>query len=111
LAVHAAAETERLHSLIDMLRPIAAQVCIPHLTLVLEASFGTCQSRIAKKSGTARSLDELTANSRFHTREAEFYRWLGSQSSGVIFLDADPDGAEQLAEKALALIESRIPGV
>ena len=32
------------------------------LTLVFDASFETCQSRIARKSGEARLLDDLTAN-------------------------------------------------
>ena len=111
LAVHAAADTEHLRSLIDMLRPIAARVHIPHLTLVLEASFGTCQSRISKKTGTARALDELTANSQFHAKEAEFYRWLGDQSSSIVFVDANRAGADQVAQNALALVQARIPGV
>src|SRR5271165_5710468 len=54
LAVHAAESLERLKALIAMLQPVARHIEVPHLTLVLEASFVTCQSRIAQKSGTAR---------------------------------------------------------
>jgi thymidylate kinase len=80
LAVHAAVHFERLEGLIAMLQPIARQIQVPSLTIVLEASFATCQSRIANKSGTARALDELTATSTFHAREREFYHWLGQQT-------------------------------
>jgi thymidylate kinase len=111
LAVHAAANTEHLNSVIEMLRPISAQVHIPNLTLVLEASFATCQARIARKTGTARALDELTANAQFHAKEAEFYQWLGRQSSSIVFLDANGIEADQVAQKALALIQARISGV
>src|SRR5215469_6034355 len=51
LAVHGAEKVERLQALLAILGPIAAQVQVPHLTLVLEASFATCQSRIANKTG------------------------------------------------------------
>ena len=46
LAVHAATDAERLERLLLMLEPIADEVRVPDLTLVLEASFATCQSRI-----------------------------------------------------------------
>src|SRR4029077_6601945 len=77
LAVHGAESAGRLKALLAMLQPIAPQVRVPDLTLVLEASFAACQSRIAKKTGTARALDELTATAVFHAKEREFYRWLG----------------------------------
>jgi thymidylate kinase len=108
LAVHAAESTARLQALIAMLQPVAGQIQIPPLTLVLEASFATCQSRISNKSGTARALDELTATSDFHHRERQFYRWLGTQSSSISFLDADQANADQVAEKALSLIRPLI---
>jgi thymidylate kinase len=110
LAVHAATGAARLRVLVDMLRPIAAEVHIPHLTIVLEASFSTCQSRIANKTGTARALDQLTATTDFHSRESGFYHWLAEQSSTIVFLDADRAGADEVAEKALGLIKSEIAG-
>jgi len=107
LAVHGAESPERLAALLAMLQPVAAQIHIPDFTLVLEASFETCQSRIARKSGAARLLDDLTANSAFHAREQEFYRWLARQRSEVVFLDVDHDGPETVAERACALIRER----
>jgi thymidylate kinase len=108
LAVHAAENQERLKALITILEPIAHLVHIPHLTIVLEASFPTCQSRIAKKSGTARALDELTATAAFHQREREFYRWLAIQSHTVTFLDADRANEEEVAEKAMTIIRPKL---
>jgi len=110
LAVHAAADATRLPILLDMLRPIAAEVHIPHLTIVLEASFATCQSRIANKTGTARALDQLTATTNFHSRESDFYHWLAEQSSTIAFLDVDRAGAGEVAEMASRLVESKLPG-
>jgi thymidylate kinase len=107
LAVHGAESPERLAALLAMLQPLAAQIHVPDFTLVLEASFETCQSRIARKSGAARLLDDLTANSAFHAREQEFYRWLARQRSEVVFLDANLDGPEKVAERASALIRER----
>jgi len=107
LAVHGAGSSDRLEALLAMLRPIAAQVQVPDLTLVLEADFETCQARIASKSGTARLLDDLTANAAFHAREKEFYRWLASQRSEVRFLESNQGGPEDIAERAAALIRER----
>ena len=107
LAVHGAESPARLEALLAMLRPIAAQIHVPDLTLVLEAGFATCQSRIARKSGTARLLDDLTANAAFHAREQEFYRWLARQRPEVRFLDANQAGPENVAERASALIGER----
>ena len=39
LAVHGAEDPERLEALLAMLRPVAAQIHVPDLTLVLEADF------------------------------------------------------------------------
>jgi thymidylate kinase len=107
LAVHAAGRTERLEALLAMLRPIAAQIQVPDLTLVLEANYETCQSRIANKSGTARVLDDLTANRTFHSREREFYQWLAGQRSEVLFLDVNQSSPEVVAERAAALISEK----
>jgi thymidylate kinase len=107
LAVHGAESPERLQALLAMVRPIAAQIHVPDFTLVLDASFETCQSRIARKRGAARLLDELTANSAFHAREQEFYRWLARHRSGVLFLDANQSEPENIAEHASALIRER----
>ncbi len=109
LAVHAAESVDRLEALISMLRPIAQHIQAPNLTLVLEASFATCQSRIANKSGTARALDELTATAAYHGREHEFYQWLGGQNPGVIFLNADFTTAEEVAEQAVDLLKAKVP--
>ena len=89
LAVHAAERIQRLEAILTMLRPIAAEIRVPDLTLVLEASFATCQTRISQKEGVSRALDALTATPGFHEREREFYRWLGRQLSTVRFLDVD----------------------
>lgn len=109
LAVHAADTPSRLQTLLDLLRPIAPLVRVPDFTLVLEASFATCQSRIARKTGSARELDTLTATPGFHARESEFYRWLGRERSEVVFLDANPDGPECVAEQALHLVREIVP--
>jgi thymidylate kinase len=108
LAVHGAEDPARLETLLAMLRPIAGQVNIPHTTLVLEASLATCRARIARKTGSARALDELTSNARFHAREREFYRWLGTQTPGVVFLDVDDSDEEEVASKAIALLGSQL---
>jgi thymidylate kinase len=107
LAVHGAESPARLEALLAMLRPVAEQIHAPDFTLVLEASFETCQSRIASKSGAARLLDELTATSAFHARERAFYRWLAGQRSEVLFVDANHDGPEKIAERASALIREK----
>ena len=109
LAVHGAESAGRLEILLDMLRPVAAQIRVPHLTLVLEASIATCRLRIAKKTGTARALDELTANARFHGREQEFYRWLSGQRSEVKFLDVDQAPPEAVVLEARKLIRQHAP--
>jgi thymidylate kinase len=108
LAVHGAESPERLEALLAMLRPVAARIHVPDFTLVLEAGFETCQSRIARKSGAARLLDDLTANSAFHAREQEFYHWLARQRSEVLFLDANQAVPENIAERASALIRERV---
>jgi thymidylate kinase len=105
LAVHAAEKVDRLSALVRMLEPIAAEVEVPDLTLVLEASFATCRARIAAKTGTARALDELTANQGFHERERQFYHWIAGQVPGVEFLEVDRDSVEQVTARAAALIQ------
>ena len=109
LAVHGADSPERLELLLAMLRPVAGQIRVPQLTLVLEASITTCQSRIGKKTGTARVLDELTANAAFHAREQEFYRWLSRQRSEVRLLDVDQASPEAVALQAHNLIGQHAP--
>jgi thymidylate kinase len=106
LAVHGAESPERLAALLAMLRPIASRIHVPDLTLVLDANFETCHARIARKSGTARLLDALTADAAFHAREQEFYRWLARQRPEVRFVDANDGGPEQIAERASALIQA-----
>lgn len=104
LAVHAAHSTERLARLTAMLTPVASEIRTPDLTLVLQASFETCQERIAKKSGSARALDQLTATAAFHLREQEFYRWLARQHPGVEFIMAESQTPQEVAAAALARI-------
>jgi thymidylate kinase len=108
LAIHSAESTKRLETLLAILQPVADQITIPDLTLVLEADFETCQSRIARKSGAARRLDALTATPAFHAREQAFYRWLAHQHSEVLFLDANQAGPEAIAEQATMLIREKI---
>ena len=91
-----------------MLRPISREVQIPDLTLVLEASFATCQSRIARKTGQARALDELTASAAFHSREQAFYHWLAKQAKNVCFLDVEHANAAEVAESALAIVREKV---
>jgi thymidylate kinase len=109
LAVHAGEESRRLQVLLDMLRPVAAEIQVPDLTLVLEATFQTCQARIARKSGAARLLDNLTATPAFHQREQEFYRWLARQRAGVIFLEVNDPNPDAVAERASELIRAQQP--
>jgi thymidylate kinase len=108
LAVQGAADSKRLGALLEMLRPIEQQVRVPQLTLVLEASFATCQSRIANKTGSARALDQLTATAQFHAREAAFYHWLGAQSDRIAFLDANA-GIKEVMAGALAIMRTKFP--
>jgi thymidylate kinase len=108
LAVHGAESTKRLAALLAMLKPVADQVRVPDLTLVLEASFATCQTRIGKKAGPARALDALTATPDFHAREREFYHWLARQRREIVFLDVDQTGPNEVAEGAEALIRERV---
>jgi thymidylate kinase len=104
LAVHCATDVHRLEALLAMVRPIAAEVRIPHLTIVLEASFETCQTRIAHKDPEARHLDQLTAQELFHAREREFYRWVSRQVSNFTFLNADQETPQAIADKAAAAL-------
>ncbi|HTL16785.1 MAG TPA: deoxynucleoside kinase [Patescibacteria group bacterium] len=108
LAVHGATEPEHLRAILEMLRPIEQSVVIPALTIVLEASFSTCQTRIARKTGVARALDELTATMEFHRNEAGFYHWLGGQSPSIVFLDANLEDPDKVAESALALAKTKV---
>jgi thymidylate kinase len=109
LAVHAAQDAQRLRALLAVLRPIAPFIQVPRLTVVLEASFETCQRRIARKPGLARALDELTATSEFHSREREFYRWLGRRAPGVIFMNVDEGTEEEVARRGLELLRKKLP--
>ena len=104
LAVHGAESPERLETLLAMIRPIAKELPVPHLALVLEASFATCQARIARKDTEASALDLLTASQLFHSREQEFYRWLSSQNPHVIFLNVDEEIPEAVTQKAIAAL-------
>jgi len=104
LAVHAAESIQRLEAILAMLRPIAAQVRVPDLTIVLEASFPTCQTRISQKKGVSRALDTLTATPDFHRREREFYRWLGPQLPAVRFLDVDNLTVAEASAAALEVV-------
>jgi thymidylate kinase len=109
LAAHAAHSVQRLQALLAMLGPIAADIHIPHLTLVLQAPFDTCLSRSGQKTGSARSLDELTATAAFHAREQEFYHWLGRQGASLAFLNVEQDTPEQVLQQALAMVRKEIP--
>jgi thymidylate kinase len=111
LAVHAAESFSRLPTLLEMIRPIAEHIQIPQITVVLEASFATCQERISNKTGTARALDQLTATSGFHAREREFYHWLGRQTPSVCFIETDQANAEEVAAKALVVVKAKLEGI
>jgi thymidylate kinase len=108
LAVHASEDLGRLGALLAMLAPVSSSVRVPDLTIVLEASFAACQSRIARKAGTARALDELTATAAFHARERQFYRWLAGQAPNLVFLDAEQGSPEEVANAARALLREKL---
>jgi thymidylate kinase len=108
LAVHGATSVERLETLLALLQPVASQIPVPDLTLVLETDFATCQSRVARKRGVARQLDDLTATAAFHGREQEFYRWLARQRPEVQGLPIQQAGPEAVADRAAALIRERV---
>jgi thymidylate kinase len=110
LAVHASQDPQRLRALVALLQPLAPCIEVPQLTLVLEASFATCQTRIAKKPALARALDELNATEAFHAREHEFYRWLSRRTANVIFLNVDEGTVEQVAEWGLQLVRENVSG-
>ncbi len=103
-AVHGAHSPERLAELVAMIHPIAGYVPVPDLVLVLEASLSTCQARSARKRGQARALDELTAHELFHVREREFYRWLSTQVTNLVFLDVNHATPGQAVRKATAAV-------
>jgi len=105
LAVHAAERVERLEAVIAMLRPVSTEIQVPDLTIVLDASFATCQARIANKTGIARVLDDLTGTAVFHAREREFYRWLSNRARGIRFLDADGASPAEVVARALAIVQ------
>jgi thymidylate kinase len=107
-AVHAAESFNRLPTLLEMVRPIAEYIQIPQITVVLEASFSTCQERISNKTGTARALDQLTATTGFHMREREFYHWLGRQAPTVCFIETDKQNAEEVAANALVAVKAKL---
>jgi thymidylate kinase len=109
LAVHAAEEPRRLKILMAVLQPIACNIQVPDLTLILRASFKTCQSRIAKKDRAAQLLDGLTSNRAFHDRELEFYAWLAQQQPNCVFIDVDQPNATEVAFLAQSIIRERLP--
>ena len=109
LAVHAATNPDRLETLLAVLAPLAGEIRVPHFTLVLDASFPACQHRIGRKTGTARALDDLTANAAFHARERAFYRWLGRQHPTVRFLGVDEKDPAEAAAAAAAMIRELVP--
>jgi thymidylate kinase len=109
LAVHATESPQRLDGLLTMLGPVAGQLRLPSLTIVLEASFAVCQSRIAQKNRAARALDELTATAAFHAREQDFYHWLARQVPTLVFLDVERASPAEVLEKAVALIRQKVP--
>jgi thymidylate kinase len=109
LAVHAAESLERLEALLTMLAPVAAQVRLPSLTIVLEASLAARHPRIARKGGAARALDELTATAAFAGREEDFYHWLARQVPSLVFLEAERASPHEILERAAALIRQRVP--
>ena len=109
LAVHAAAVPERLNTLVRVLGPLAPLIRCPDLTLVLEATFETCQTRIAYKSGTAKALDELTATPGFHSREKEFYRWLGRKLPKVTYVNVDRAEPDVVLEDAYRRVLASLP--
>ena len=106
LAVHAAEELQRLEAMLTMLRPIAAGIRVPDFTLVLEASLETCKNRIDHKAGVSRTLDELTATQSFHSREHDFYRWLGNQVPTLSFLNVDTLSAAQVFAAAIKMLRA-----
>jgi len=108
LAVQAALEPRRLTVLVAMLGPVAAWVRVPDLTLVLEASLATCQARSAGKRGLARALDGLNATEGYHTREREFYWWLGRQTAGVGFVQVDRLTVAEVARRATAWVRRQL---
>ncbi|SPE51655.1 hypothetical protein SBV1_140009 [Verrucomicrobia bacterium] len=109
LAVHGAEKAERLEVVLAMLRPIAAEIQVPDFTVVLDASFASCQARIAKKEGLDRALDQLTATEGFHAREQEFYRWLGRERPELAFLGVDEAEPHEVLERALDWIRELVP--
>jgi thymidylate kinase len=111
LAVHAAESFSRLPTLIEMIRPISQHIQMPQITLVLEASFSTCQERISNKAGVDRALDQLTATAGFHAREREFYHWLGRQTPTICFLETDQLNAEEVAANALVALKARLDSI
>ncbi len=109
LAVHAAEARPRLAAVLAMLKPVARGISVPDLTVVLEASFETCQHRIARKGYEAQALDHLTADVRFHAQEQSFYHWLSRNARRIEFLNVDEASPQRVADQAAALITHAFP--
>jgi len=105
LAIHYAADPDRLEVLMPLLGLAAGRVKVPDLTIVLEASPATCAQRIARKSATEQGYDTaVLAPSAFHEREREFYRRLAGQWPRVEFIDTENADIEAVYRTAADLV-------
>jgi pyruvate kinase/thymidylate kinase len=110
LAVHFAHDPERLERLLPLLDLAADRLKSPDLTVVLEASLGTCRRRIASKTGNEREFDTAVgADDGFHERERQFYHWLASQGPRVEFVDAESNDPEDVYRRASEIIRESFP--
>ena len=110
LAVHYAHDPGRLDVLMPIAELAAGHVRLPNLTIVLEASPGTCQDRISRKAHGEQALDAATPDCRqFQRREREFYRWLASQVPAVEFVDTESRDPEEVCRKVVAIVRKRLP--
>jgi thymidylate kinase len=101
LAVHYAHDPDRLGVLMPLVDLAAEHLKAPDLTIVLEASPGTCRRRIAGKAAAEQGFDEAApADGEFHRREREFYRWIAGQWPKVVFIDTDGIDAETVYRQA-----------
>jgi pyruvate kinase/thymidylate kinase len=110
LAVHYAHDPARLERLMPLVELAADRLKVPDLTIVLEASHETCNRRIALKSGQEREWDEAAgADDCFHERERQFYHWLASEGSQVVFVDAESNDPEDVYRRTVEIIRKSFP--
>jgi len=81
LAAHYCRDSKRLTHLLKILNCFGGHVQLPYMTIILSASYETCQSRIENKNLQEKFFDQDTKN--MFEEEMKFYNWLRQQDIQV----------------------------